>query len=1673
MLRTVHLHGSLGRSFGRSFTLNADSVVEVVRLLEANFPGRFGKAIEAGAFKLVRGDRAKGLALGESMLTFKLGAADLHITPVAAGAGGKGKGGVKAVIGVAIMAIAIIAAPVTGGTSLGGLVAVSASGTVTGLTAYGSIAMMGLSMALSGISQIIAPQPGVSGSLESADKQQSFLFNGAVNSVEQGGPVPLIYGRMRVGSVVGSAGLTVEQVLPPPTDNSASNASGPIVGLIAPTPLGGMSPVFTIQPSTTEATHLSFGITSDGGQLYQADGVTAIKPNDLIEVARGVQYRFKLAESLGGSSNGGFTVSNARITNNTVELLGRTITGIVMVAASGDGGYSGGGDSGHGDGSGEGARRGAPADTGWMVAEGRGGGGKGGGEGGGTGAVEDPNTLQSKSTARVLDILGEGEIVGLVDGGKSIFLNDTPLIAQDGSENFKGVTWAQRFGLPVQPHIDGFAAAETAIGVGIEVTADAPVTRTITDPDADAARIIIRLPALTEQDPKTGDLHGSRVDIVIAVRAQGGGWSDKVTDGIVGKTTSPYERAYYVPLPAGGAPWDIRVTRRTADSDKATVQNQTYFQTCIVLTEGKFIHPDTATIALTVDAERFGSQIPARAYDVKGLKVPVPANYDPVKRTYSGFWDGTFKEEWSDNPVWCLVDLLTQRRYGLGKYLDLSQINLGTLYTIARYCDQPVPAGYKDPQGNPVTEPRYSFNAVINTREDAYKVIQAFASTVRGLVYWSSGQIYLRADMPRDVKKIVAPANVIDGTFTYSGTALKARHSVVKVQWNDPNDTYKAAIERVEDPALIRKYGYNETSFTAYGCTSRSQARRMGRWLLYTEDRETESVTYECAFDQADVSPGDLIAIVDPSYVGGDANDVSSGRYGGRVMGATASVVTLDAPVQLNPGRRYTLTVVIDGALVERDVVNVDGLYPTLTVNPPFDAPPLANAMWALTGSDVAPRPFNVEAVRERSPGRFEVTGLFHDATKFAAIEDGLFIDPPSFQLVGSALPAPENLTAQETTYWVNGLPQSRITVSWTPSPLPEVMGYIARVLTPGGQWQDWQVQSRMGFDIEPAAEGRYLIRVQAASRDGRQSAPAELSIAARGKGTPPGKPTGLRAVGGIRQITLDWSNPGDSDLDHVEVHVSETEDIAAATYVGEAKGTHFVHAGLGGLEHRWYWVRAVDIAGNVGDFNANLGTDAETELVSVNDVGRELYEMFYADLPKRIPAIDFSFLDEQVENVIGDGPLGHALLETVRQGYDRFEEIRTERGVSDARFAAVDTQITELVTDTEATASQLTVVGSEFNANKALVLDRLTTLANADSAMAERVQLVDARVAGNSASILTETRARVDAVQSVATQSQLLRTDFENNKAGVASEIKVVSDAASATARTVNTLVSRVGDNEGAIASEARTRADQDGALSWRIDQQRSYTDGAIAGYDSQIKTWVNNSSSVASSIQTLQSTVGQHNTSIQQYASVVDGLKGRWGVSIDNNGHVVGIALVNDGVYRNAFIVSADNFLVSKPGFNSEVPFAVSNVYGQPRVTITRAMIGDALIDNAAIQVAAIDRANIRDLTVNGQKIEDFSCSNMNASSGVFEARVGLVTTGKRVLITATRGWKIDTVVGYGGGENASERYERTWSSVSVSVIETPGAGYHEWVTANSDIYGRNPSDFFCTISVVELRK
>ena len=362
---------------------------------------------------------------------------------------------------------------------------------------------------------------------------------------------------------------------------------------------------------------------------------------------------------------------------------------------------------------------------------GAGGGGKGGG-GSARVAQEAPDSLRSKAYARVVDLISEGEIEGLVDGLQSVYLDDTPIQNPDGSTNFSGVTLETRNGSQQQSYVPGFSSVENEVVVGVEVKASqsgSGVVRSITDPDVDAVRIKVSVPQLTNQDTTNGDLNGSSVNFAIDRQVNGGGFVEIVNDTISGKTTTKYQRSYYVPL-TGSGPWEIRVRRITADSTSSAVQNKTFFDSYTEVIESKLRYPNSALVALRVDASQF-SNIPRRSYDMKLLRVRVPVNYDPVTRAYSGVWNGTFKIAWTDNPAWCFYDLVTSTRYGLGGYIPEAQVDKWALYRVAQYCDQLVPNGLGG------FEPRFTCNLYLQTREQAYKVVQDMASIFRGMVYWS------------------------------------------------------------------------------------------------------------------------------------------------------------------------------------------------------------------------------------------------------------------------------------------------------------------------------------------------------------------------------------------------------------------------------------------------------------------------------------------------------------------------------------------------------------------------------------------------------------------------------------------------------------------------------------------------------------------------------------------------------------------------------------------------------------------------------------------------------------------------------------------------------------------------------------------------------------------------
>lgn len=715
-----------------------------------------------------------------------------------------------------------------------------------------------------------------------------------------------------------------------------------------------------------------------------------------------------------------------------------------------------------------------------------GGGGKGGGGGGST-PTESPNTLRSRSTARVVDLIGEGEIIGLVNGAKSIFFDDTPLQNEDGTYNFQNVTWEERFGTPSQDYMRGFSDVEAETAVGVVATNAAPVVRALTNILADAARVTIRLPnGLFQQLSATGDVVDCSVAIAIDIQNDGGSYVEKVTDNITGKTVTPYERAYRIDLEEGTGPWNIRVRRVTTDDQGVNVTNDVSFSSFTTIIDHRLIYPDSAVIGIAVDAEAFGGNVPTRAYEIYGRIVEVPSNYNAETREYTGLWDGTFQLAWTNNPAWIFYDMLMHTRYGLGEYV----IDNGTkwdLYPIAQYCDGLVPDGKSG------MEPRFTFNGGFQTAEEAYRVMQAMASVFRGMCWWGSNTVSVSADKPTDSSKLVSPANVIGGEFRLAGTALKARHTAVMVAWNDPDDSYRTNIEIVEtdDPDLLDRLGWRVTDSTAIACTSQGQAARLGRWILDSEKSETQAVTYVASYDHADVMPGDVVEISDPAF--------SNVRRAGRVVSVTDdgnspltySTITVDAAETLEDGVDYTLHVTMpDGTLASRALANLPGETAVFQLATPLPIAPLTNSMWSLTGSDVAPRPFRILGVREAEKNVFEITGVFYDETKFARVEEGFKIQPPTFTTIptGAILP-PTNIAISEYLYLAGGVgAKNAVTVSWTASRDPRASFYQVQVQSEDLAWQTKATTALVSADLLDFGSGSYDFRVRALDSAGRPS---------------------------------------------------------------------------------------------------------------------------------------------------------------------------------------------------------------------------------------------------------------------------------------------------------------------------------------------------------------------------------------------------------------------------------------------------------------------------------------------------------------------------------------------------------------------------------------------------------
>ncbi|MDC9735123.1 TipJ family phage tail tip protein [Proteus mirabilis] len=636
--------------------------------------------------------------------------------------------------------------------------------------------------------------------------------------------------------------------------------------------------------------------------------------------------------------------------------------------------------------------------------------GKGGG--GQRTPYEAPNDLTSRQKASLIDLISEGPIEGPIhiqgsmDDLGCIYLDDTPVIDGSGNSTINGMYAQWRAGTLEQPAMSGFTASANEVPVGIEVKYNSPVTRTITSPNIDRLRLTFGTQSLVETKDN-GDRVPTSVQLQIQIQ-RNGVWITEKNVTIKGKrSNSPYLMAVILDdLPP--VPFSVRMIRITQDSTSDKIQNNTVWSSYSELVDISQTYPGSAVAGLMFDSEQFGNKFPRRNYLIKGRIIQVPSNYDPDKRIYSGIWDGTFKPAFTNNPAWVLWDLLTHPRYGMGKRLNISEVDKFALYAIGRYCDEQVDDGFGG------KEPRITCNAYITDMRKAYDVMADMCAMMRIMPVWNGRTLTFIQDRPSDVVWPYTNANVIDGNFQYSFSALKSRHTAVEVRFIDPNNGWKTSVELVEDDASIARFGRNVMRVDAFGCTSRGQAHRHGLWLLTTEKLETQTVEFNIGSEGLRHMPGDIIEIADNYY--------ADNQIGGRLthIDYASQTLTLDRNIDTPKSGKSSVTLInAQGDPQSYEVVS----YPASN-QIKLDTLPLGlqeGGIWTLTLPSLRRRLFRAISLADNGDGSFTVIAVQHTPEKEAVVDKGAKFEPKPDTPLGGFIPPVENLSVDiesDTSAW-------------------------------------------------------------------------------------------------------------------------------------------------------------------------------------------------------------------------------------------------------------------------------------------------------------------------------------------------------------------------------------------------------------------------------------------------------------------------------------------------------------------------------------------------------------------------------------------------------------------------------------------------------------------------------
>lgn len=783
--------------------------------------------------------------------------------------------------------------------------------------------------------------------------------------------------------------------------------------------------------------------------------------------------------------------------------------------------------------------------------------GKGGG--GGHTPVEVKETSRSKQLVKIVEVISEGEVYGLADGMKSIYFDKTPVQNKDGSYNFKNVQVEGRVGGQVQDLMAGFNTSEKEVGVGTLVKKNLPLTRTVTDAKVSRLRLTIGVQSLFKQEDN-GDTNGTSVNFIITIGSR------TYPVSISGKYSSQYLQHHtFDNLPS--VPFIVKVERTTDDSTTQRLQNNTIWSSYTEIIDTEFAYPNTALMGVKFDSEYF-SNIPTRTYDLLGLKVKVPSNYDTRTRQYTGMWDGTFKIDWTDNPAWVLYDVVTNKRYGLGGRLGEFGADKWALYQVAQYCDQLVPDGFGG------QEPRFTCNVWLTEQRSAYQVINDICSIFRAMPVWNGQQLTVVMDRPADPVWTYTNANVDESGFSYTFSARKSRHNAIQVEYADKENSYEKAIEYVSDDESIRKNGLNVKKITAFGCTSRGQAHRTALWLLQTEKLETKTVTFTVGAEGLMHIPGDIIKVADTHYAGTN--------IGGRVLAVNGTTITLDREITLS-GNSYLSYINANAKHQNIKIISVNGTEVTL------DQPPVGlelYGVWSLTTQQVTSQLFKALSVKEESKGKYTIMALQHEPQKEAIVDNGAKFEPvgttvlttPQISNIGVAVNADGSVSVDSSVTGGNG-----------------IVKYDIRIYKGGVLYDVRLGQPSPNLNIDSLENGDYSVLIQVKNENGQLLSEKTQTFTIN----KPPAPTGVRTTGGLGNITLEWDWVDDATA--TEIFANETDDIKTAKRLTKVTARMYTHE-VGAKQVRYYWLRHTRGV-NVGPFNQQSGIKGESAV----DIDAEL----------------------------------------------------------------------------------------------------------------------------------------------------------------------------------------------------------------------------------------------------------------------------------------------------------------------------------------------------------------------------------------------------------------------------------------------------------------------------------